>query len=85
MTFAFCNPPSADASPQFEPEANSVVSASTDGFPCQIGHFAWHIREEDVPILFVQDHGQQRLVDFDPSVVFDKTQFPEFVHEKIHA
>jgi hypothetical protein len=33
----------------------------------------------------VQNDGQQRLIDLDSAVVFDETQFPEFVHEKIHA
>jgi len=35
--------------------------------------------------LVVQNHVQQRIMDFQFSVVFDKAQFPEFVHEKAHA
>jgi len=33
----------------------------------------------------VQNHVQQGIMDFQFSVVFDKTQFAEFVHEKAHA
>jgi hypothetical protein len=32
----------------------------------------------------VQDHGQQRLIHFYSSVVFDEAEFPEFVHEEIY-
>jgi hypothetical protein len=32
--------------------------------------------------LVVQNHVQQGIMDFQFSVVFDKTQFAEFVHEK---
>ena len=35
--------------------------------------------------LVVQNHVQQGIVDFQFAVVFDKTQFAEFVHEKAHA
>jgi hypothetical protein len=35
--------------------------------------------------LVKQDHVQQGIVDFDFSVVFDKAQFAEFVHEKAHT
>ena len=35
--------------------------------------------------IVVQDHVQQGIVNLDFSVVFDKTQFAEFVHEKTHA
>jgi hypothetical protein len=35
--------------------------------------------------LVVQNHVQQGIMDLDFSVVFDKTQFAEFVHEKTHA
>jgi hypothetical protein len=35
--------------------------------------------------LLVQDNGQQRLIDLDSTVVLDKAQLPEFVHEKIHS
>src|SRR5208337_3988075 len=35
--------------------------------------------------LVVQDDVQQGIMDLDFSVVFDKTQFAEFVHEKAHA
>src|SRR3981189_2423182 len=35
--------------------------------------------------LVVQNHVQQGIMDFQSSVVFDKTQFAEFVHEKAHA
>ena len=35
--------------------------------------------------LLVQYHSQQRLVDCDSAVVFDEAQFPDFVHENIHA
>jgi hypothetical protein len=35
--------------------------------------------------LVVQNHVQQGIMDFQFSVVFDKTQFAEFVHEKAHA
>src|SRR2546425_11395518 len=34
--------------------------------------------------LVVQNHVQQGIVDFQFAVVFDKTQFAEFVHEKAH-
>jgi hypothetical protein len=36
-------------------------------------------------VLFVQDNGQQRLIDLDFAVVFDEPQLSEFVHEEIHA
>jgi hypothetical protein len=35
--------------------------------------------------VVVQDHVQQRGVHFQFSVVFDKAQFAEFVHEKTNA
>jgi hypothetical protein len=35
--------------------------------------------------LVVQNHVQQGIMDFQFSVVFDKTQFAEFVHEKAYA
>src|SRR3954469_1691287 len=35
--------------------------------------------------LFLQDHVQQRFVNFELSVVFDETQLAELVHEKAHA
>jgi hypothetical protein len=35
--------------------------------------------------LVVQNHVQQGIMDLQFSVVFDKTQFAEFVHEKAHA
>jgi hypothetical protein len=35
--------------------------------------------------LVVQNHVQQGIMDFQFSVVFDKTQFAELVHEKAHA
>jgi hypothetical protein len=35
--------------------------------------------------LVVQNHVQQGIMDLQLSVVFDKTQFAEFVHEKAHA
>ena len=35
--------------------------------------------------LVEQNHVQQGIMDFDFSVVFDKTQFAELVHEKAHA
>src|ERR1051325_6760670 len=35
--------------------------------------------------LVVQDHVQQRVSDFQFSVVFDIAQFAELVHEKAHA
>jgi hypothetical protein len=35
--------------------------------------------------LVEQDHVQQGIMDLDFSVVLDKTQFAEFVHEKAHA
>src|ERR1700726_507666 len=35
--------------------------------------------------LVEQDHVQQGIMDLDFSIVFDKTQFAEFVHEKTHA
>src|SRR6266446_6808772 len=35
--------------------------------------------------LVVQNHVQQGIIDFQFSVVFDKTQFAEFVHEKAHT
>ena len=34
--------------------------------------------------LVEQDYVQQGIMDLDFSVVFDKTQFAEFVHEKAH-
>ena len=33
----------------------------------------------------MQDHVQQGIMDLELSVVLDKTQFAEFVHEKAHA
>src|SRR6266446_6110452 len=35
--------------------------------------------------LVAQNHVQQGIMDFQSSVVFDKTQFAEFVHEKAHT
>ena len=35
--------------------------------------------------LLVQHDGEQRLIDLDFAVVFDETQFPKLVHEKIDA
>ena len=35
--------------------------------------------------IVVQDHVQQGIMDLEFSVVFDKTQFAESVHEKAHA
>jgi hypothetical protein len=35
--------------------------------------------------LLVQNHVQQGFMDFEFSVVFDKTQLAEFVHEETHA
>src|SRR3984893_3998256 len=35
--------------------------------------------------LIVQNHVQQGIMDFQFSVVFNKTQFAEFVHEKAHT
>src|SRR5216683_2379753 len=35
--------------------------------------------------LVIQNHVQQGIMDFQFSVVFDETQFAEFVHEKAHA
>src|ERR1700738_2381857 len=35
--------------------------------------------------LVEQDHVQQGIMDLDFSVVFDETQFAEFVHKKAHA
>jgi hypothetical protein len=35
--------------------------------------------------LIVQDHVQQGIMNFQLSIVFDETQFAEFVHEKAHA
>jgi hypothetical protein len=35
--------------------------------------------------LVVQNHVQQGIMDFQFSVVFDKAQFAEFVHEKAYA
>jgi hypothetical protein len=34
--------------------------------------------------LVVQNNIQERLLDVNPAVVFDETQFPEFVHEEIN-
>jgi CRP/FNR family transcriptional regulator, cyclic AMP receptor protein len=33
----------------------------------------------------VQDYSQKRFIDLDFTVAFDEAQFPEFVHEEIHA
>jgi len=35
--------------------------------------------------LVVQDNAEKGIVNFDFAVVFDKTELPEFVHEKIHT
>src|SRR5271168_5412334 len=35
--------------------------------------------------LFVEDDGQQGFVDLDSAVVLDEAEFPEFIHEEIHA
>jgi len=35
--------------------------------------------------LLVENHGEQGLIDFDFVLIFDEAQFPEFVHEEIHA
>ena len=44
----------------------------------------WFIAGFDLGLV-VQNHVQQGIMDFQFSVVFDKTQFAEFVHEKAHA
>ena len=36
-------------------------------------------------ILIEQDHIQQRLVNLDAIVVFDKAEFAKSIHEKAHA
>jgi hypothetical protein len=36
-------------------------------------------------VSVVQNYGQEGFIDFDFAVVFDKAEFPEFVHEEIHA
>jgi len=33
--------------------------------------------------LLVQHHTQERSIDLQPAVVFDETELPELVHEKI--
>jgi hypothetical protein len=33
----------------------------------------------------MQHHAQERRVDLKSAVVFDETEFPELVHEKIYA
>src|SRR5271165_6494507 len=43
-----------------------------------------HIPRLDLGLV-EQNHVQQGIVDFDFSVVFDKAQFAEFVHEKAHT
>jgi hypothetical protein len=35
--------------------------------------------------LIVENHAQQGTVDFNVTVVINKTQFPKFVHEETHA
>src|SRR5687767_4904450 len=35
--------------------------------------------------LFVENHVQQRRVNFDAAIVFDEAQFAESVHEKAYA
>jgi hypothetical protein len=35
--------------------------------------------------LFLQNHVQQRFVNFELSIVFDQTQLAELVHKKTHA
>ena len=44
----------------------------------------WFIASFD-PGLVVQNHVQQGIMDFQFSIVFDKAQFAEFVHEKAYA
>jgi hypothetical protein len=56
----------------------------------QIAHIAKSFRTSCfiLPLdlwLVVQNHIQQRIVDFQFSVVFDKTQLAEFVHKKTNA
>jgi hypothetical protein len=36
-----------------------------------------------MPYLLVQNHTEEGAVDMKSAVVTNKTQFPEFVHEKI--
>jgi|SRR5277367_314422 len=43
------------------------------------------LRVDMVFDLFVEDNCQQGFVDFDFAVVFDETEFSEFVHEEIDA
>jgi hypothetical protein len=44
----------------------------------------WLISRFDLGLV-VQNHVQQGTMDFQFTVVFDKTKFAEFVHEKAHA
>jgi len=44
----------------------------------------WFIPRFDLGLV-VQNHVQQGIMDFQFSIVFDKAQFSEFVHEKAHA
>jgi hypothetical protein len=52
--------------------------------------FLWVARQQWAALSFnlwliVENHVQQGNVDFNKVVVFNKTQLPEFVHEKTHA
>ena len=52
--------------------------------------FLWVARQQWAALSFnlwliVENYVQQGTVDFNAAVVFNKTQFPEFVHEKTHA
>jgi hypothetical protein len=65
------------------PYTNRVRRAITDGFLPESGCIP-NLGEEFADLL-VQNDSQQRLIDLNFAVVFDEAQFPEFVHEKIHA
>ena len=52
--------------------------------------FLWVARQQWAALSFnlwliVENYVQQGTVDFNAAVVFNKTQFPEFVHEKTDA
>ena len=52
---------------------------------CRWNHPVLPLRRSSDFRLIVQSHVQQRVADFQFSVVFDIAQFAKFIHEKAHA
>jgi hypothetical protein len=71
--------PSAGIKPPSDPRLEATRKGASQNSFCALCFIPSDRR------LVVQNHVQQGIVDFQFSVVFDETQFAEFVHEKTHA